>query len=610
MVAQGNNSPAAEPGLAGFYIFAASFCLYALTASPAMGWLDSPEFVAQAASLGVAHSPGHPLPALLGRWATLIPIGDLVWRINLMSSLCAAGAVTLLFACGQGLLHCATPSISEASRRTMALVFALLAAVTWALWSNAVRAEVYALQALLTAGALLALLRYETEHHSKHLLLASFLLALGLANHHLMALFVLAPATLLVLLQKKGPGWRLSLLVAAIGLLALLALAYLPIRSLAHPEVNFGAPHKLERFLWTLRGAAFSKSAYIEHVSTPFMDMVQILVALTDALSVPLLLLAAMGLVGLLRVPGMRRLGLLIAAVSVVCVSARVLLGFDPETPDHHAYLLPAIFSLFLLALAGLAQLCTRALQAKRPLPKAPVLASMAMTLLLPIQLAANWQRSSHAHAWASDDLAHWEMDSLPPNSLVLVAYFQTTFRQWALHAIEGARPDVTILDRSFLSYPGMAHEAKLRNPELAALIDAPLRAGEPSPMRQLSAIAETRPVFVQMHPNVGPALASALSPAGVFARISTSRSPDHQTLDQEDQLARQELATLLRESSKAEQGEAKGALLWHDAMRLDQYCLLRRLGPAARVYADARALAPADSMLRDMARRCGLTTP
>ena len=616
MVAEGDNYSELEPGLAGFWVFGATFCLYALTASPAMGWLDSPEFVAQAATLGVAHSPGHPLPALLGRWATFVPIGDLVWRINLMSSLCGAGAVTLLFACGRSLLRLVAPTISEASCRAMALIFALLAALAWALWCNAVRAEVYALQALLTAGALLALLRYQAEHRARHLLLASFLLALGLTNHHLMALYVLVPASLFVLIQDRPPGWRLTLSVAGIGLVALSALAYLPIRSLAHPEVNFGAPHTLERFLWTLRGAAFSKSAYVEHVSTPLMDTVQILVALSEALSLPLLLLAAAGLVGLLRAPQLRRLGALIASIAVLCVAARVLLGFDPETPDHHAYLLPAIFCLLLLALAGLAQLCTLALTAKRPLPRAPALACVAMALLLPIQLATNWQRSSHASSWASDDLAHWEMKSLAANSLVLVAYFQTSFRQWALHAIEGARPDLTILDRSFLSYPGMAEESKLRSPELASLIDAPLRAGQPSPIKQLGALAKTRPIVVQLHPNVDPALASLLSPAGAFAKFSTSRGPEgspegsperHQVFDQQDQRARQELASLLRESSEAEQSEARGALLWHDAMRLDQYCFLRRLSPASRVYADARALAPEDAMLLDMATRCGL---
>ncbi len=608
MPSEPDKSPAAGASLTSPLVFAAAFCLYALSSSPAIGWLDSPEFVAQAVTLGVAHSPGHPLPALLGRLATLLPFGDMVWRVNLMSSLCAAGAVTLLFACGQRLLAMNAPALSESHRRSLAMIFALATALAWALWSNAVRAEVYALQALLTVGALLAILRYESGKRGKDLLLASFFLALALSNHHLMAITVLVPAAIYVLSSKQRPSLRMASWIAGIGFLGLSALAYLPIRSLTHPIVNFGAPHTLERFFWTLRGAAFSKSANTEHFSSPLVDTVQVVMALADAITLPLFLLALMGAAQLLGHASLRRLGALLLGIVIFSSGFRVLLGFDPETPDHHAYLLPAIFSLVLLALACVATLCTRALEAKRPLPKAPLLAVLALALFLPIQFFANHSRSNHAASWASDDLAHWETSSLPPQSLLLIAYFQSTFRLWALQAVEGARPDLAILDRSFLTYPGMAEESKLRWPELTDLIDAPLRAGAPSPIRKLTAISKQRPVRVQLHLNVGPALASELTPAGAHAHFPASgASDDFESWEQQDLAARQALAKLLRHSSQAEKGEAKRALLWHDAMRLDTYCHQRKTGPAARVYQDAKALAPKDIALYQMAQACGL---
>ena len=603
MAAQDDKKGSEDVGFAAFCLFSLSFCLYALSSSAAIGWLDSPEFVAQAASLGVAHSPGHPLPALLGRLASLLPVGDLVWRINLMSSACAAAAVTLLYAGNLALLGQLTPELSLRSRRALAFIVALLAGLAWALWSSAVRAEVYALQALLSAGALYALLRYESERRPRYLLLASFLLALGLANHHFMTLLILAPASVFVLAHKSRPSLPLSAWTLGMGLLGLMALAYLPIRSLAHPEVNFGAPHTIGRFLWTISGAAFAGSAQAEHVSTPLMDALQILVALNDALSLPLFMLALAGTYVCLRDAKTRRLGLLLAGIAVMSGAARVLLGFDPETPDHHAYLLPAIFALLLLALAAIAMLCQAALVAKRPLPKAPALACVAMSLFVPIALAANWQRTSQAGAWASDDFAHWEIDKLEPNSLVLLAYFQSSFRLWALRTVEGARPDLAILDRSFLTYPGMASEAKLRYPELASLVDAPLRAGAPTPIALLQEIANERPVFAQLHPNVDQALASTLWPAGAFARFAKAPTGQFQT----DLHARQDLAGLLRHAGSAERELAKGALLWHDATRLSQLCSLGQHAAAARVYADARALAPSDQMLSEMARACGL---
>ena len=139
------------------------------------------------------------------------------------------------------------------------------------------------------------MLRYESSEHARHLLIASLALALGLANHHLLALVILLPGMVFVFARKQRPTWSMVGLCAGTGTVGLLALAYLPVRSLAHPEVNFGAPHTLERLVWTLRGAAFTKSATMEHVSSPLVDLLQVISALTQALTLPLFFVALAG---------------------------------------------------------------------------------------------------------------------------------------------------------------------------------------------------------------------------------------------------------------------------------------------------------------------------
>ncbi len=588
---------APNEGMTALVVFVASFCLYALTSSPAIGWLDSPEFVAQAATLGVAHSPGHPLPALLGRLAGLMPIGDLVWRVNLVSALCAAGAVSLLFASVRRVLAIVAPRMGSASTRVLATSLALVAAASWALWSNAVRAEVYALQSLLSLSALYALIRFEESQHSRWILFGSFSLGLGLANHHLLALTILLPALLFVLMRPSRPHRATYWRAAMMGVLGLSTLLYLPVRSLAHPLVNFGAPHTLERFFWTLRGAAFSKSANLEHASSPVVDAIQIVIALGEALTIPLFLFAVYGAIAGRK--NAKRLINFLIGISVMCAGARVLLGFDPETPDHHAYLLPAIFALYLLAASGVAHLIALATSAKQPLPKAPALAAVALALLVPIQITIQWNTSNQRSAWASDDMAHWEMAQLPPRAVLLQAYFQTTFRTWALQSIEGHRPDVAILDRSFLSYPGMLGETLLRYPELSDLIQAPLVAGSPSPIALLRETNTTRPVRVQLHPNVDAPLVRELKPAGAWASFAGDQTADATMRD--------ELTRLLLEAPASESSEVRGAVLWHDATRLDALCILGDREWAQRVLHDALALAPSDRMLAEMADRCGL---
>src|SRR5437764_2818124 len=79
--------------------------LYIRTSAPSVLSGDSAEFQMAAPLLGVPHPTTYPLYILLGKLATIvIPIGDLAWRVTLVSSVCAALAVALFYALIQWLL--------------------------------------------------------------------------------------------------------------------------------------------------------------------------------------------------------------------------------------------------------------------------------------------------------------------------------------------------------------------------------------------------------------------------------------------------------------------------------------------------------------------------
>ena len=46
---------------------------------------------------GVAHPPGYPLFTILGKLATMVPIGTIAFRVHALSGLLAATTVALLF---------------------------------------------------------------------------------------------------------------------------------------------------------------------------------------------------------------------------------------------------------------------------------------------------------------------------------------------------------------------------------------------------------------------------------------------------------------------------------------------------------------------------------
>src|SRR5215211_9183630 len=81
------------------WLFFAFLALYVRTAAPSVLSGDSAEFQLAAPLLGVPHPTTYPLYVLLGKLATLlIPLGDLAWRVTLVSAGCAALAVALFYA--------------------------------------------------------------------------------------------------------------------------------------------------------------------------------------------------------------------------------------------------------------------------------------------------------------------------------------------------------------------------------------------------------------------------------------------------------------------------------------------------------------------------------
>jgi len=79
-------------------IFLLSFIVYFDTMAPTVSYWDCGEFIAVAHTLGVPHPPGSPFFLLLGRVASMIPIGnDVAYRVNILSPLSSALAVMFLY---------------------------------------------------------------------------------------------------------------------------------------------------------------------------------------------------------------------------------------------------------------------------------------------------------------------------------------------------------------------------------------------------------------------------------------------------------------------------------------------------------------------------------
>jgi hypothetical protein len=193
----------------GVILFLAALTVYALTLTPSLSYLspDGSELATVPYVLGLAHSPGYPLYTWLGfLFSHLVPLGDVAYRINLMSAvmgaMACAGAYWIL-------IHILPESIPPFGRRAAAMLAALLLAFSKTFWAQSLIAEVYAPNAAGIAVTLLALLRWERTRRKRDFFL--FALAFGLSLGLHISDLGFAPAFILFILicifePEQGPA--------------------------------------------------------------------------------------------------------------------------------------------------------------------------------------------------------------------------------------------------------------------------------------------------------------------------------------------------------------------------------------------------------------------
>ncbi len=156
----------------GIGLTAICLALYVITLTPGVPPTDSGELALAAWLPGIAHAPGFPLYVLLGwLWTHLLPVGRVVWRLNLFSAVMAALAVGLTYALarltllapggrGRGDAQSASPVPDQWYATLTAAAAALTLGLGRTVWGWATVAEVYTLNLALTAAVLLLIVSY------------------------------------------------------------------------------------------------------------------------------------------------------------------------------------------------------------------------------------------------------------------------------------------------------------------------------------------------------------------------------------------------------------------------------------------------------------------
>ena len=249
------------PGVVvGAGIALASFILYLVTLAPTVlprvaeeGLYDAGLFQVRAYMLSISHPTGYPSYLLLAKLFTYLPVGDVAYRVNLVSAVFGAVAVFMVFLMCRQITRRILPSAAAAT----------LLAVSQTFWEQSVIAEVYTLHAFFIALSISVLLLWRSTRRDRYLLLWAFLVGLAMTNHMTSGLLLLVGLLFVWLTERdKLSDRRLALKGAGLFVLGLTPYIYLPIRALVEPPFAAYDPNTPLRFLAYVSGIPFGKHMF------------------------------------------------------------------------------------------------------------------------------------------------------------------------------------------------------------------------------------------------------------------------------------------------------------------------------------------------------------
>ncbi len=191
-----------------------TFAAFLRTLAPSVLWSDEAEFQYSAYSLSIPHQTGYPLYILLAKLWTLLPIGDVAFRVNLMSACWGVVAVVLIYFCIKRLSGRRLPAAASASSLAFASAF----------WAQSSIAGVRTLHTAFVALITLLVIGLARRQAS----VEALALAIGLSlTHHRMTIFLLPGIAWAVWETRSHISWTVHRWIKLAALIAVPQALYL-----------------------------------------------------------------------------------------------------------------------------------------------------------------------------------------------------------------------------------------------------------------------------------------------------------------------------------------------------------------------------------------------
>jgi hypothetical protein len=495
---------------------------YVAAASAHTGLYEEGTFVAAARSLGVPHPPGAPITSLMSAFAALLPIGPLSFRVSVASAVFASLNLGLFARA----LFFTLRGVGVGTRERDAVPVSLLAlAASWfvaqtpAFFAQATRPNVFAVQFAIAFLVIEALVRFELSEPTddrRTLYTAAFVQGLAFANHHVFALLLLAAGapTLGRVFARRGFLGLMGHVAAPI--IGFSAWVYVPIRGGLHPAINIGEASRLTRTFWVLNADPWWGPSELPRPET----LSQLSQGLSAQRTVAMLvvLLALLGLALAARAPSQRRFALL-WLITLLVPLASIAWILEPKLLlDAWGALVPCVFALVALAAAGIG-LMAQLFRSGNALERGSRYGALALCAASLLLLVRHTDRRVLSQDQAPDALDDLSRRNLPTRAVVLSRQLGTWFHHLGAEAEEQLRADVTLVPVGALGYPHMVESISEDAPELSRLLNEAHQDNQLE-LPPLRAVANLRPVLLELDERVTAAAYLSLEPDGLFERL------------------------------------------------------------------------------------------
>lgn len=424
--------------------------IYIITLAPTVSWVDSDELATASSLLKIAHPTGYPLFTILGKVFTLLPAGDEVYRLNLMSAFVSSAAVFIFFKLMLLLFN--GLSLSDKNKAVskikdsdvilnVSLLSSLLLAFSRTFWDNANVIEVYSLHSFFIILLIYIFLKASEISKSKnnafsnsrYWLLFAFILGLSFANH--MTTIFLIPGFAYIYFSEYGfnKNSLKNLNYLAIPfLLALTLYLYLFIRA-DNSMLSWGHTSSFDNFIAHITGRQYNTAM--------FRSAEDVKVQLSRFIGKYPIEFVYLNLI--LIIPGLAliyRQSKKLFYFTVILFCSCILLASSYTIYDIYSYFLLCTVVTAIWNGFGILFFLNRLSEFSRAL-------SYALILIFLIPLSYNYAGNDKSRDYIVKDYVFNLFNSAAQNSIVITNYNPTYYFQY----VKKVRPDIVFVNRDFM---------------------------------------------------------------------------------------------------------------------------------------------------------------